>query len=59
MVELLALMFAFVILADLSAGRTPDVWAGLRRLASWKLQFAWLVAGVFEQTAISMWFLRG
>lgn len=58
-IELVALMFAFVILADLSAGRTPDVWAGMRRLASWKLQFAWLVAGLFEQTAISMWFLGG
>lgn len=58
-VELVALMFAFVILADLSAGRTPDTWDGLRRLASWKLQFAWLVAGIFEQTAISMWFLGG
>lgn len=58
-IQLLGLMFAFVILADLSAGRTPDVWAGLRRLASWKLQFAWLVAGLFEQTAISLWFLGG
>lgn len=59
LIELVALMFAFVILADLSAGRTPDTWGGLRRLASWKLQFAWLVAGIFEQTAISMWFMGG
>ncbi|MSP54017.1 MAG: hypothetical protein EXR69_00170 [Myxococcales bacterium] len=58
-VTLVALMFAFVILADLSAGRTPDVWAGMRRLASWRLQFAWLLAGVFEQTAISLWFMGG
>ncbi len=58
-VELLALMFAFVILADLSAGRTPNIPAGLRRLASWKLQFVWIVAGIFEQTAISTWFLGG
>ncbi len=59
LVELVALMFAFVILADLSAGRTPDIMQGMRRLASWKLQFAWLAAGVFEQTAISMWWLGG
>lgn len=59
LIELVALMFAFVILADLSAGRTPDTWDGMRRLASWKLQFAWLVAGIFEQTAISMWFMGG
>lgn len=58
-IQLLALMLAFVILADLSAGRTPDILQGLRRLASWKLQFVWLAAGLFEQTAISMWFLGG
>lgn len=58
-IELLALMLAFVILADLSAGRRPDLAAGLLRLASWKLQFAWIVAGLFEQAAISGWFLGG
>lgn len=58
-IELLALMFAFVILADITAGRRSDIWAGLRRLASWKLQFAWLFAGLFEQLAISLWFLGG
>ncbi len=59
LIELVALMFAFVILADLSAGRTPDIAGGMRRLASWRLQFAWLVAGIFEQAAISGWYAGG
>jgi hypothetical protein len=59
LVELVTFMFAFVILADLTAGRTPDLRAGLRRLASWRLQGVWLLAGVLEQTAISMWWLGG
>lgn len=58
-VEFATFMFVFVILADLTAGRPPDLGAGLRRLASWRLQFVWLVAGLFEQTAISLWFIGG
>jgi hypothetical protein len=57
--ELAALMLAFVILADITSGRDADLWGGLRRLASWKLQFAWLFAGFMEQIAISVWFLGG
>jgi hypothetical protein len=58
-IELASFMFAFVILADLTAGRPPDLLAGLRRLASWRLQGAWLVAGFAEQAAISLWFVGG
>lgn len=59
LIELVALMFAFVILADLTAGREPDFWGSMRRLASWKLQFVWIAAGLFEQAAMSMWYLGG
>jgi hypothetical protein len=59
LIELVALMFAFAVLADLSAGRDPDFWGAMRRLASWKLQFVWIVAGLFEQTAMSMWYMGG
>ncbi|MDP2309204.1 MAG: hypothetical protein Q8P18_24485 [Pseudomonadota bacterium] len=55
--ELVAYMLVFVVLADLTAGRTPRLWSGLGRLASWRLQGAWIVAGFFEQTAIDLWFL--
>ncbi|MES2641982.1 MAG: hypothetical protein V4850_21005 [Myxococcota bacterium] len=57
--ELAAYMLVFVVLADLTAGRTPALGAGLRRLASWRLQGAWVVAGFFEQTAIDLWFVGG
>lgn len=59
LVELVALMFAFVILADVTAGRPSDLVAGIRRLASWRLQVSWLVSGMFEQAAISTWFIGG
>ena len=59
LVQLVTLMIAFVVLADLTAGRAPNVWAGLARLGSWRLQGAWIVAGMFEQIAISLWFLGG
>lgn len=58
-IELLAYMLVFVILADISAGREVDLGAGIRRLASLRLQAAWLIAGVFEQIAISLWFIGG
>lgn len=58
-VEFATFMFVFIILADITAGRVSDLGAGLRRLASWRLQLVWLVAGLFEQTAISLWFLGG
>lgn len=59
LVQLVALMVVFVVLADLTAGRAPDLGGGLARLASWRLQGAWLVAGVLEQVAISLWFVGG
>ena len=59
LVQLITLMIAFVVLADLTAGRPPHVWAGLARLGSWRLQGTWLIAGFFEQLAISLWFLGG
>jgi hypothetical protein len=58
-IELLAYMLVFVILADISAGREVSLWEGSKRLASLRLQAAWLVAGVFEQIAISLWFIGG
>lgn len=58
-VEFATFMFVFIILADITAGRPSDLGQGLRRLASWRLQLVWLVAGLFEQTAISLWFLGG
>lgn len=57
--ELASLMMAFVILADITSGRPPGLWSGLKRLASWRLQFAWLFAGMLEQMAISLWFVGG
>lgn len=56
-VELATYMLVFVVLADLTAGRAPRLWSGLGRLASWRLQGAWIVAGLVEQTAIDLWFV--
>lgn len=57
--QLVGYMLVFVVLADLTAGRRPDLLAGLRRLASWRLQGVWLLAALFEQTAIDLWFVGG
>ena len=59
LLELVAYMLVFIVLADLTAGRPSDLGGGLRRLASWKLQGAWIVAGIFEQTSIDLWFFGG
>lgn len=57
--ELATYMFVFVVLADLTAGRPHHLGQGLVRLASWRLQGAWLVVGLVEQTAMSLWWLGG
>lgn len=59
LLELVAYMLVFIVLADLTAGRPSDLGGGLRRLASWRLQGAWIVAGLLEQTAIDLWFFGG
>lgn len=59
LIELVCLMFAFVILADITAGRSQDLSLAMRKLASWRLQGVWLVAGLFEQAAMSLWYLGG
>ncbi|MSQ02469.1 MAG: hypothetical protein EXR71_11360 [Myxococcales bacterium] len=58
-VQLVALVLAFIAVADLVAGRPVDIRAGLRRTLAWRLQFSWLVSGVIFSTATGLWFIGG
>ncbi len=58
-VQLVALVLAFIVIADLAAGRAVDLRAGLRRTLAWRLQFSWLLSSVIFSTATGLWFIGG
>jgi hypothetical protein len=59
LLDLVALQWAFTVLADVAAGREVSLTGGLRRMASWKLQVSWLVSGVLVSLGTSVWYFGG
>ncbi len=57
--DLVALQWAFTVLADVAAGRPVSLTGGLRRMASWKLQFSWLVSGTLVSMGTGIWYFGG
>lgn len=57
--DLVALQWAFTVMADVAAGRPVSLFGGLRRMASWKLQFSWLVSGTLVSIGTGVWYVGG
>lgn len=57
--QLVALLWAFLVLADMAAGREVNLRAGLRRTLSWRLQFSWLLSLLLVSVGTSLWWIGG
>ncbi|GDX80126.1 hypothetical protein LBMAG42_19370 [Deltaproteobacteria bacterium] len=57
--QLIGLLWAFIVLADVAAGRPVDLRAGLRRTLSWRLQLSWLVSTLIVGSATGGWWMGG
>ena len=59
MLQLVAILWAFLVLADVAASRDINLRAGLRRTLSLPLQFSWLLSMFIVNCATSTWWLGG
>lgn len=57
--QLVGLLWAFIVIADVAAGRPVDIRAGLRRTLSWRLQLSWLVSTLIVGSATGGWWMGG
>lgn len=57
--QLVGLLWAFIVIADVAAGRPVDIRAGLRRTLSWRLQLSWLLSTLIVASATGGWWMGG
>jgi hypothetical protein len=57
--QLAAVLWGFLVISEVAAGRPAGIAEGLRRTLAWRLQFSWLISVFMITTGHRLWFIGG